>query len=149
MNRYRLALVVLALVLAASLKPGSALAASPWSGHWETAYVHGDPADFATLDFSGASRTFLVRLHDAIPGDAWNNPDCHGPADAWGVGLLTDATHMTVGMLWRCASDGSFHASVRYFRIGGIDDTNPANDGVVFCSGASDSTCGLVWHRAP
>ena len=148
MKTFRFVLVSLVFVSTFALTGRTASAASPWTGHWETAYVHGDPTEFATLDFRDAARIFVVRLHDAIPGDAWNNPDCHGPADARGIGVLTDPTHMAVGMIWHC-SDGTVHVSLRYFRIGGIDDTNPINDGVVFCSGSSDTTCGLVWHRSP
>jgi hypothetical protein len=146
MTSFRFMLITFALALAVSLGE-SASASSPWSGRWETAYVHNDPAEFATLDFREVGHHYLVRLSDDIPADAWDNPDCHGPADAFGVGFLIDATHMAVRMVWRCTSDGSVHASIRYFRLAGTEDSNPLNDGVVFCSGFSDSTCGLVWHR--
>ena len=148
MNRYFLPLVALGLLAAILLASEVSAAASPWSGHWETAYVHDDPADIATLDILNLRRLFVVQLRDAIPSDAWDNPDCHGPADAWGVGTLDDPTHMAVTFLWRCQSDGSFHVSVRYLWIAGIDDANPVNDGIVFCSAAIyPGSCGLVWHR--
>ncbi|HEY7270406.1 MAG TPA: hypothetical protein VH951_11310, partial [Dehalococcoidia bacterium] len=53
--------VVPLLVFAAIALPGSRIAAavSPWADHWETAFVHSDPADKATLDIRDLGRIFI------------------------------------------------------------------------------------------
>jgi hypothetical protein len=142
---YALAVFVLA---GATIAGGrTATAASPWSGHWKTAYVHSNPHFFAAVNIRDTHRLFMVQLHDAIPTDAWNNPDCHGPAEARGRGTLVDSTHMRVDFTWHCF-DGSVQHSTRFFRLNDHGDADPSNDEIVFCPELA-GPCGLVFHRGP
>jgi hypothetical protein len=126
---------------------GKAEAATVWPGHYETPYVMSDPALFASVDIAPLGSFFLVRLNDAIPPVAWNNPDCHGPARATGIGRPFGGTQMAVFFFWNCA-DGTTRFSVRYFRFNDHGDVNLSNDEIVFCSGPSFSTCGQVFQRS-
>jgi hypothetical protein len=124
-----------------------AWAVSPWAGHWETVDPLGDGRR-ATLDIRDLGRLFLIHLEDDIPAIAWNNPDCHGPADARGTGLLVDSTHMAILLAWHCDAGGA-HQSLRYLKLNDHGDANPANDEVAFCTSLSITSCSVVFHHPP
>jgi hypothetical protein len=141
MKRSLVPLLALTILAAAVLPSGrSTAAASPWQGHWQTPFILGNPANVAAVDIRDVGRFFFVQLHDSIPAAAWNNAECHGPADAWGLGSLIDSTHIRVTFLWRCRSDGSFHLSTRYFESG--------LNAIAICEGAT-GPCSLVFSHLP
>jgi hypothetical protein len=128
---------------------GTAVAASPWPGIWNTPYVHGDPDQFASLTIRGGGRHFFVGLDNGIPADAWDNEVCDGEAEAWSAGTLVSATMMRLNMVWRCESDGSIHFATRFLRLNTIGDANPLNDSIAICTGTTIDTCSVVFTRQP